>query len=85
MKREQAKNPKKAKSPPEKSFTVAIEQMAQLLRSQVKLKDRSTKIVKTSALPKSFKNAFEQIAQLLRKEVRTLKEPKKRSWKRKDA
>jgi hypothetical protein len=60
-----------------KSFSVAFEQMAQLLRSEVKMKDRATKVLSSNALSVSFTNSFKQIAKLLRSEARP---SKKRSW-----
>jgi hypothetical protein len=72
----------KMQIPPEKSFTVAFEQMAQLLRTEVKLKDRA-KVLKTSPLPASFNNALDQIAKMLRAEAHSAKPSKKRSWKSK--
>ena len=82
MKKEQAEK-KIARTTPEKSFSAAIEQMAQLLRTQVKLKDRKTKVLLPSAFSASFNNTLEQIARLLQSQIRTLKAPKKRTWKRK--
>ncbi len=67
---------------PEKSFSVAFEQMAQLLRTELKMKEKATKVIPSSALPPSFRNSIEQIAKLLRSEVRSAKPMKKRSWKK---
>jgi hypothetical protein len=67
--------------PPEKSFSVAFEQMAQLLRTEVKMKDRQTKILSSSSLSPSFNHSLKQIAKLLRTEAQAVKTPKKRSWK----
>jgi hypothetical protein len=78
-----AENPSTA--PPERSFSVAFEQMAKLLRSEVKLKDRSTKILSSHSLPISFSNSFKQIARLLRSEIHPSKPPKKRIWKKKSS
>ena len=50
---------------PEKSFSVAIKQMAQLLRTEVKLKERGTRVLCSSTLHVSFKNSLERIAKLL--------------------
>ncbi|MGC1878043.1 MAG: hypothetical protein WA347_02225 [Rhabdochlamydiaceae bacterium] len=61
-----------------KSFSVAFEQMAQLLRTEVKLKDRLTKVLSSS----SFNNSFKRIAKLLRAEVHAITPLKKRSWKK---
>lgn len=72
-------------SPPEKSFTVAFEQMAKFLRSEVKMKERSTKVIPPSSLPSSFRNSLDQIAKLLRSEIQVSKPLKKRSWKNKDS
>lgn len=68
--------------PPEKSFFVAFEQMAQLLRSEVKMQDRSTKVLSSHALSTSFSNAFKQIAKLLRAAIHASKSPKRRIWKK---
>ena len=57
------------KSKIEKSLNVAIEQMAQLLRSQLKLEKRSVKILPSSKMPASFYNSLEQLAHLLRKQI----------------
>jgi hypothetical protein len=59
-----------------KSFTAAIEQMAQLLRSQVKLKERVTLTSSTS-----INNTVHQVAKLLRSAIPMAKAPKKRAWK----
>lgn len=68
-------------SPPQnRSFTVALEQMAQLLRTEIKLKDRHTKVLAPSSLP-SLHNFVEQVAVMLRTQVQSKKKPKKRSWK----
>lgn len=67
---------------PEKSFTAAFEQMAKLLRTEVKMKDRSAKVIPPSSLPPSFRNSLDQIAKLLRKEIQPSKPLKKRSWKK---
>lgn len=81
MKKDQSlRNEKRAD--PEKSFSAAIEQMAKLLRSQVKLKERMTKVLTSSPLSVSFKNSFEQIAKLIRTEIHSVRPFKKRSWKR---
>lgn len=64
----------------EKSFSTAIEQMAQFLRAQVKLKDRSTKALAPSV--GSFENSIERIAKLLRSQIHRIKTLKKRSWKK---
>ncbi len=72
-------------SPSERSFTAAFEQMAKLLRSEVKMKERSAKVIPPSSLPPSFRNSLDQIAKLLRKEIQPSKPPKKRSWKNKDS
>ncbi len=68
--------------PPEKSFGAAFEQMAKLLRSEVKMKERSTKVLPSSSLPPSFRNSIEQIAKLLRSEIQVTKPAKKRTWKK---
>lgn len=69
----------------EKSFEAAIEQMALMLRKQIKLSERSTKILPSTSFPSSFKSSFEQIAKLLRKEIHAAKPPRKRVWKTKKA
>ena len=69
------------KNLPEKSFSVAFEQMAKLLRTEVKLKERSTKVLSAKSLSASFTNVFKQITQLLRAELE--KPVKKRVWKTK--
>jgi hypothetical protein len=65
---------------PEKSFSVAFEQMAKLLRTEVKLKGRATKM-SVKSLPTSFNDVFKQITRLLRSELD--KPVKKRVWKAK--
>jgi hypothetical protein len=65
----------------EKSFTAALEQVALLLRTELKLKDRDTKVLKESSAPASFNKSIVQIAKLLRTQVRAGKSIKKRSWK----
>jgi hypothetical protein len=74
--------PSNALLPPEKSFSVAFEQMAKLLRTEVKMKDRMTKVLSSSSLPSSFQNALKQIAKLLRTKTHAMKPLKKRSWKK---
>ncbi len=54
---------------PEKSFTAAIEQMAQFLRTEVKLKGRALPLSEAS-LPPSFANSINQIAKLFRKLIK---------------
>lgn len=61
----------------ERSFTVALEQVAQLLRTELKLKDRQTKMIPSSSLP-SLHNFVEQVAVILRTEVQS----KKHTWKK---
>ncbi|GEM_PF-3948578 len=56
----------------ERSFTVALEQVAQLLRTEIKLKDRQTKIIPSSSLP-SLHNFIEQVALMLRTQVQSKK------------
>ncbi len=63
-----------------KSFVVALEQMAQLLRSEVKLKDRKTQILSASSPSGSLNIAIIKIARLLRNQVHSLKVHPKRSW-----
>ncbi len=60
-----------------KSFGVAIEQMAQFLRSQIKLKEKRYRF-SLSHFSKSFQNSLEQIAKMLRSEVQNLKVGQKR-------
>ena len=75
------KRPEPEPHPPQdRSFTVALEQMAQLLRTEIKLKDRQTKVLTPSSLP-SLHNFIEQIAVMLRTQIHSKKTPKKRSWK----
>jgi len=73
--------PPPRKTAQEKSFRVAIEQMAKLLRTEVKLKDRATKVLKEETTPSSFNHKIAQIAKLLRTQVKTLSS-KKRTWKK---
>ena len=74
--------PDESSSKPEKSFSVAIKQMAQLLRTEVKLKERGTRVLSSSSLHVLFKNSLERIAKLLRSQIHSTQSPKKRSWKR---
>jgi len=67
---------------PTKSFSAAFGQMAQLLRSEVKMKERATKVISPHSLPASFRNSIAQIAKLLRSEIQVSKPLKKRSWKK---
>jgi hypothetical protein len=57
---------------PKKSFSVAFELMAKLLRSEVKMKDRSMKVLSTHSLPTSFSNSFKQIAKLFRTAIHNI-------------
>ena len=82
MKKDQKGRQDEPSSKPEKSFSVAIKQMAQLLRSEVKLKERGTRVLCSSSLHVSFKNSLERIAKLLRSQVHSTQSPKKRTWKR---
>jgi hypothetical protein len=66
---------------PQKSFSVAFDQMAKFLRTEVKLKDRSTKVLSAKSLSVSFHDIFKQIARMLRAEID--KPVKKRVWKTK--
>ena len=59
----------KEKTAPEKSFLVALEQMASLLRKEVKLKERKTQVLSTSSLSPSLSNFVKQVAVILRKQV----------------
>lgn len=79
MKKDQGETKNPPPNPSKKSFPVAFEQMASLLRSEVKLKERSTKLLISNPLSTSFTHFFKQMAKLLRSEVRSLK---KRSWKK---
>jgi uncharacterized protein YoaH (UPF0181 family) len=69
---------------PEKSLNVAIEQVAQLLRHEVKAtttwkaKQRQTKILSLQALGPSMSNSIEQVAKLLRTELHKAKAMNKR-------
>ena len=74
------KNKRKQEEPQpvqDRSFTVALAQVAQLLRTEVKLKDRQTKVIPSSSLP-SLHNFVEQVAVMLRTEVQS----KKHTWKK---
>ena len=70
----------------EKSFNVMIEQMAQLLRSELKeqeqkKKKRTAKRLATGAHGSSLSNTVEQIAKLLRTHITPSPKPiKKRTW-----
>ncbi len=75
-KKKNTSNPPPSK---ERSFTVALEQMAHLLRSEVKLKDRATKAPSVSSLDVAIK----QIAKLLRHQIRSIDPAKIRAWKKK--
>jgi hypothetical protein len=79
MKKDQTPSENPPSDLSEKSFSVAFEQMAKLLRSEVKLKDRSAKILSSNSLSISFTHSFQQIAKLLRSEITP---QKKRSWKK---
>ena len=79
MKKEQPQ-PTDLPPPPEKSFSVAFGQVAQLLRKEVKMKDRATKVLTTSPLPASFNNALRQIAKILRDKVHSVTPSKKRKF-----
>lgn len=81
MKKGQSPPPRPEGADPEKSLAAAVEQMARLLRSEVKLKERATRGLPASSQTASFKNVLEQIAKLLRSQVRRTPTPKKRSWK----
>jgi hypothetical protein len=59
----------KEKTAPEKSFLVALEQMASLLRKEVKLKERKTQVLSPSSLSPSLSNFIAQVAVILRKQV----------------
>ncbi len=70
--------PKPANSLPvrERSFTVALAQMAQLLRSEVKLRERASYPQSTSPLDKAIK----QIAKLLRSQIEQDRGSRPRKW-----
>ena len=72
----------KKKSNPGKSFTVAIEQMAQLLRSEVKAQEQKLNATLQKTAPTgSLSNTVEQIAKLLRTQITPAPQStKKRSW-----
>jgi hypothetical protein len=59
----------KEKTAPEKSFLVALEQMASMLRKEVKLKERKTQVLSASSLSPSLSNFISQVAVILRKQV----------------
>jgi hypothetical protein len=71
---------------PGKSLNVAIEQVAQLLRTEVKttttlkMKQRQAKLLSLQALGPSMSNSIEQVARLLRTQVQKEKPLKKRSY-----
>lgn len=71
---------------PGKSLNVAIEQVAQLLRTEVKttttlkMKQRQAKILSLQALGPSMSNSIGQVARLLRSQAQKEKPPKKRSY-----
>jgi len=67
---------------PKRSFSVAFEQMAKLLRSEVKMKDRSMKVLSTHSLSISFTNSLKQIAKMFRTEIHVDKSSKKQIWKK---
>ena len=67
-------------SSPERSFHVALEQMATILRKEVKLKDRKTQVLSPSS--PSLNNFVEQVALILRQQARKVKPNQKRSWKK---
>lgn len=78
------KQPKLEKAPlptQDKSFPAAIEQMAELLRTEVKLKERDTKVLSSSSMPHSFNIAIVKVARLLRTQARAVDSTKKHSWK----
>ena len=70
---------------PEKSLNVAIEQVAQLLRREVKAattwkaKQRHVKLLSLQALGPSMTSSIEQVAKLLRSEIHKAKVVKKRN------
>jgi len=64
---------------PTRSFSVALAQMAHILRSEVKLKDKNTTRL-SSTNPGSLNNLIMQVAKLLRTQLHT-PAPRKRSWK----
>lgn len=71
---------KKKPSSEAKSFAAAIEQMAKLLRSEIKLKDRQPQVLSSSAMPGSLTNSILQVAKLLKNQIRQTTPLKKRSW-----
>lgn len=79
MKKDQTRPENPSSELSEKSFSVAFEQMAKFLCSEVKLKDRSTKVLSSNSSSASFTHSFKQMAKWLRSEVHS---PKKRSWKK---
>jgi hypothetical protein len=72
---------KKQSTTQEKSFSVALGQIAHLLRTEVKLKERKTKVLKPSATSSSLAQTVTQIGRMLRSQVGSAKQTKKRSWK----
>ena len=71
---------------PKKSLNVAIEQVAKLLRTEVKttttlkMKRRQAQLISLQALGPSMRNSIEQIAKLLRTQIQKAKPAKKRSY-----
>ncbi|MBS0653132.1 MAG: hypothetical protein JSR39_06325 [Verrucomicrobia bacterium] len=71
---------------PGKSLNVAIEQVAQLLRTEVKttttlkMKQRQAKLLSLQALGPSMSNSIGQVARLLRSQAQKEKPLKKRSY-----
>lgn len=63
----------------DRSFSVSLERIAQLLRSEVKLKDRETKVLPGSSAG-SLNNTIMQVAKMLRTEVKAHPPVEKRSW-----
>ena len=70
----------KSSSKKERSFSVSLEHLAQMLRAEVKLKDRETKVLPTSSSPGSLNNTIMQVAKMLRTQVKGEDASAKRSW-----
>lgn len=68
------------KSTSDKSLSVAVEQIAQLLRSEVKLNERKTQVLSASSLSASLKNVVGQVAKILRTQITVKKTTKRRAW-----
>jgi hypothetical protein len=66
---------------PDRSFSVSLERLAGLLRTEIKLKDKNTQILSDSSTVGSLNNSIMRIAKLLRTQTQATQPAKKRSWK----